>query len=142
MSPGLLSQRSCQVLEPTPPTTPDATKLRVRSSKIAHRGSRVWSDVRGAIKDLGSSRSGRCPSASVRPPRFVPADGSPAAEVSESSTVLARNPSESARAKGKDVTRKHAAVPPPRKTKKVATIDWLNGLSVHSGFDSGTTVMP
>lgn len=79
MSPGLLNKRSCPVLEQTPPTSAEVPSL-LRDEDLEHhtglcdlrigrrRGSRVWSEIRGAIKAIGrGSRSGRCSWRSHRP---------------------------------------------------------------------------
>ncbi|XP_044724811.1 kinase [Hirsutella rhossiliensis] len=137
MSPGLLNKRSCPGLEPTPPTTPVApsplgtTDLGDHTGlcdlKIGGRGSRVWSEIRGAIKALGrSSRSGVADS--------------------ESSTLLAWNPggTQSAKRKGKGIAREElgdAVTPPPRNNKGVTPKDLVKRLGIHSGFDSSTTVV-
>ncbi|KND90226.1 Serine/threonine-protein kinase cbk1 [Tolypocladium ophioglossoides CBS 100239] len=134
MRPGLLTKRSCPVLEPTPviaPNVPSPLQAADREDphdgnvlKIGHGGSSVWSEIRGAIRAIG--RTSRTES--------------------ESSTVLEWSPGENRPAtdKGKGVARDgygDSRPPTPRKGKGITPRDLVKKLGFVSGLDSSTTVV-
>ncbi|KAL3962034.1 hypothetical protein ACCO45_003557 [Purpureocillium lilacinum] len=138
MRSSLLNKRSCPVLEPTPLIAPDAmsslqsadsrsSPMESGALKAGHSSSRVWSEIRGAIRALGRNS-------------HSDSDGSTVHDYVSGGRRLAKG-------KGKAVdTDSHSCnshTPPstPRKGKSLTPRGVAKKLGFGSGMESSTTIV-
>ncbi|PHH59689.1 hypothetical protein CDD81_2661 [Ophiocordyceps australis] len=130
MRTGLLGKRSCPVLEPRPLIVANAIAGEERANveagplNLRREGSRVWSEIRGAIMAIGKTSHSE-------------SENSIACDCNGSSPRAGRE-------KGKGVVREtnvDGAPPAGRRPKGILPRELVKRLGFHSGCDSSTTVV-